>query len=83
MLADFSAIVIYTNRPSGVVAYLVVMLVSANKFSGTVAGDINLVATQVSVNIYDYTKFELQYFCVLQQVDANAPIMMICVSFVW
>jgi hypothetical protein len=49
-LADFSAVVIYTNRPSGVIAYLVATLESANKLSGTVAGDINLVATLVSVN---------------------------------
>jgi hypothetical protein len=43
MPTDFSAIVIYTNKPSGVIAYIVVMLESANKLSGAVAGDINLV----------------------------------------
>jgi hypothetical protein len=37
-LADFSAIVIYTNWPSGIVAFLVVTLASANKLSGVVAG---------------------------------------------
>jgi hypothetical protein len=49
-LADFSAIVIYTNMPSSVIAYLVATLESAYKLSGTVARDINLVATLVSVN---------------------------------
>jgi hypothetical protein len=49
-LADFSVIVIYTNWPSRAVAYLVVMLASANKLSGTIGWDINLVATLVSVN---------------------------------
>jgi hypothetical protein len=48
--ADFSAIVIYTNWPSGAVAYIVATLESANRLSGVVAMDINLVATQVSVN---------------------------------
>jgi hypothetical protein len=38
-LADFSAIVIYTNRPSGVVAYLVETLSSANQLFGAVAGE--------------------------------------------
>jgi hypothetical protein len=49
-LADFFAIVIYTNLPSGVVAYLVETLVSINKLCGAIAGDINLVARLVSVN---------------------------------
>jgi hypothetical protein len=49
-LADFSAIVIYTNWPSGVVAYLVATLESANKLSGAVARDINLVVMLVSDN---------------------------------
>jgi hypothetical protein len=49
-LVGFSAIVIYINRPSGVVAYLVATLASANKLSGAVVGDINQVATLVSVN---------------------------------
>jgi hypothetical protein len=33
-LADFSAIVIYTDWPSSVVAFLVAALASANKLSG-------------------------------------------------
>jgi hypothetical protein len=49
-LANFSAIVIYTNWPSGVVAFLVATLDSANKLSSLVAGDINLVAMLVSIN---------------------------------
>jgi hypothetical protein len=49
-LADFSMIVIYTKRPSGIIAYLVATLVIVNKLFGAVAGDINLVATLVSVN---------------------------------
>jgi hypothetical protein len=49
-LEDFSAIVIYTNRPSSVIAYLVATLESANKLSGAVSEDINLVATLVRVN---------------------------------
>jgi hypothetical protein len=43
-------IIIYTNRPSGVVAYLVATLESASKLSGTIARDINLLATLPSVN---------------------------------
>jgi hypothetical protein len=43
-------IVIYTKRPSGIIAYLVATLVIVNKLFGAVAGDINLVATLVSVN---------------------------------
>jgi hypothetical protein len=49
-LADFSVIVIYTNWPSGIVAFLVATLESSNNISDAVAGDINLVATLVSVN---------------------------------
>jgi hypothetical protein len=49
-LADFSAIVIYTNRPSGVIAYLVAMLASANMLSGAGAGRYKPCATLVSVN---------------------------------
>jgi hypothetical protein len=49
-LADFSVIVIYTNWPSGIVAFLVATLASSNKISDAVAGDINLVVTLVSVN---------------------------------
>jgi hypothetical protein len=58
MLADFSAIVIYTNRPSGIVAYLVATLESANNLYGAVAGDINLVAMLVSVNTLFSTQGE-------------------------
>jgi hypothetical protein len=49
-LADFSAIVIYTDWPSIVIEILVVTLACANKLPGDVAEDINLVATLVSVN---------------------------------
>jgi hypothetical protein len=42
-LANFSAIIIYTNRPSGIVAYLAATLESAIKLSDAVAGDINQV----------------------------------------
>jgi hypothetical protein len=49
-LADFSAIVIYTNWLSGTVAYLIAMLASAIKLFGAVAGDINPVSTLVSIN---------------------------------
>jgi hypothetical protein len=41
-------IVIYTNRPFDIVAYLVATLRSANKLSGTITRDINLVATLAS-----------------------------------
>jgi hypothetical protein len=49
-LAEFSAIVTYTNMPSGIVAYLVATLASANKLSSAVTGGINLVVTLVSIN---------------------------------
>jgi hypothetical protein len=49
-LRNFCAIVIYTNSPSGVIAYLVAMLASANKLFAAIAGDINLVAMLVSTN---------------------------------
>jgi hypothetical protein len=58
MLADFSAIVIYTNRPSGIVAYLVATLESANNLYGAVAGDINLVEMLVSVNTLFFAQGE-------------------------
>jgi hypothetical protein len=50
MLADFSAIIIYPNWPSGVVAFLVATLESANKLSCAVVGDINLMVMLVSIN---------------------------------
>jgi hypothetical protein len=49
-LVNFSAIVIYTNRPSGVVAYFAATLESANKLSSAVAGEYKLGATLASVN---------------------------------
>jgi hypothetical protein len=50
-LADFSAVFIYTNRPSGIIAYLVVTLASVDKLSSAAAGDTKLVVMLViSVN---------------------------------
>jgi hypothetical protein len=43
-------IVICTNRPFGIIAYLLAALESANKLSGAVARDINLVVMLVSIN---------------------------------
>jgi hypothetical protein len=65
-LADFSAIVIYTNWPSGVVEFLVATLESANKRSGAVVVDINLVAMLVSVNSYSIWTLLAQLVCDLQ-----------------
>jgi hypothetical protein len=49
-LANFSAIVIYNNRPSGIIAFLIATLASANKHYGVFVEDINLVAMLVSIN---------------------------------